>query len=363
MFTMAFFLFVAFASAASFGSKSLIGEGDTFPETPLEKPSEERDLQYFGISEKESFQINDINAELMLVEILNINCGSCQRQAPVYNKLYELIESNPEVQGRIKMAAVAVGNELQYVKEFRDHFKIPYPVLHDPHFKLYDAIGGSHTPFTMFVRRDVRSGLGIVVGTHMGYTADYKGLFQEMRAYLEMDMGEARKGKEEEEDVETFVEPILSEEELRLKARAAFVEDGGVLEDIREELLGDGERVYIGRITRNNRTEQLFAVAINRPVPCDICHDAHFMYVFDESGRIIKFIPIQLTKYGNESWDDEDVAKMRGLVVGRSLFEPFDYDAEVDGVSSATITSAVIFKTLNEGRALFDAIEAQRVGD
>ena len=43
--------------------------------------------------------IKDIKADLVLVEIMSVYCGACRRQAPIYNKLYALIESTPETKG------------------------------------------------------------------------------------------------------------------------------------------------------------------------------------------------------------------------------------------------------------------------
>ena len=62
----------------------------------------------------------------MLVEIINIYCGSCQEQAPIYNKLYSLIESKGATKGRIKMLAIGAGNPEKYIKQYVDGFKVPF---------------------------------------------------------------------------------------------------------------------------------------------------------------------------------------------------------------------------------------------
>ena len=40
-------------------------------------------------------------------------------------------------------------------------------------------------------------------------------------------------------------------------------------------------------------------------------------------------------------------------VVGRYIQLPFDFDPEIDAVTSATITSSIIFKSLEEEQAVF----------
>ena len=109
--------------------------------------------------------------------------------------------------------------------------------------------------------------------------------------------------------------------------------------------------VYEGR----SENEKYFAVVVNRESVCDICHAIQFIYVFDENGNIADFEPIHLTKYGNKKWSEKDIAEMRQRIVGRSILHPvnFDFDSEVDAVSSATITSAVIFQSLTKSREIF----------
>ena len=81
------------------------------------------------------------------------------------------------------------------------------------------------------------------------------------------------------------------------------------------------------------------------------------VYVFDGTGKIVQFIPLQLTKYGNRHFNEEDIAKMRGRIVGKQVYDPFQFDAKVDTVARATITCAVIFKSLNEGQGLFKELK------
>jgi len=48
---------------------------------------------------------------------------------------------------------------------------------------------------------------------------------------------------------------------------------------------------------------------------------------------------------------------MRRKVVGKTVENPFYFDEKVDAVSSATITSLVIFRNLGEGKKLFAALK------
>jgi hypothetical protein len=74
------------------------------------------------------------------------------------------------------------------------------------------------------------------------------------------------------------------------------------------------------------------------------------IYVFNEAGEIINFTPISSDNYGNKDWDEKDIKKMADRIVGRSIFEKFEFNPEVDVVSTATISSKLIFHSLNQAR-------------
>ncbi len=337
--------------------RPVIKKGDYFPEIPLESPMDSKHRVYLGIGEGKSFTIADIKADFVLVEIMHINCSSCQRQAPINNKLYSLIKSTPETKGRVKMLAIAVGCQNVYIKQFTDHFDTPYPVVQDPKFAVYDAIGRSPTPLAIFVRRDPQRKASIVADTHLGFEPDYKGTFKQIQELMDMNLGTiVAEGKKTEAQV-VVIKPIIDEKALQGKIKAAFEKEGEEVIELTKMNLQSGRNVYTGVVQKDEQSKRLFAVIVSRPPPCDVCHDVHFIYLFDVTGKIIQFIPLQLTKYGNEDWDDIDIEKMRKRVIGRYINMPFDYDPEIDAVTSATITSSVIFDSLDEGQSLFREIK------
>ena len=86
-FTIFIFLILASETARGQRVRPLIA-GEEFPSiTPdFELPAE--DLDYLGLSNKEKFSFQKINADLILLEILNVYCPNCEAQAPIFNKLY-----------------------------------------------------------------------------------------------------------------------------------------------------------------------------------------------------------------------------------------------------------------------------------
>ncbi|MDY6971970.1 MAG: TlpA disulfide reductase family protein [Thermodesulfobacteriota bacterium] len=340
------------------GQKGLIKEGDDFPEISMKTPSDPMLLVYLGLSEGKSFTLTDVKADLILVEIMNINCGSCRKQAPIYNKLYSLIESTPETKGRIKMLAIASGSKDEYIKKYIDYFKVPYPIIEDPNFALYEATGSSPLPLAIFVINNPSGQTGIVAGTHTGLNSHYKEILEEMKEFMNEDLVAIRQrgAKIETEIVE--VEPVLTQAQLFQRIVKAFFMIGDGFTTIKKVPLEMGGAVYtsVGR-QRNGSDIRLFALVVSRPPPCDLCHDIHFICIFENTGKILRFMPLQLTKYGNEPWDFTDEAKMRDTIEGKYIFDPFDFDPGVDAVTSATITCSIIYKSLNEGQALFNELK------
>lgn len=332
------------------------GFGDVFPHYVFPSPAAPQDRTYLGIPDGETFTIGNIEADLIVVEVLNIYCTSCQKQAPIYNRVFRLMEDDPVTQGRIKWMGVGVGNNETEVGYFKEQKDVPFPILTDVNFEFYDAIGGPggvRTPFTILVRKDEKE-RGIVVDSHVGFRRDEEEIFEGIKAALQYDLAylKIKEGERMVLPVAEKLTPPLSEDELLEKIRDGMAITGASIIEIRRIQL-EHEVLYLGRVRLGGEEKQFFAKVVSRPPVCDICHDIHFIYVFDEKGEIQNFIPIHLTKWGNRLWNDEDVEKMKSRLIGQSLLKPFQFNRDLDAVSKATITSVVIFDGINKGKITY----------
>lgn len=334
----------------------LIKAGELFPDTLLRIPANQEERKYLGLPEGESFRLSEIKADLVLVEILSVYCPSCQLQVSSYNELYTLIEKDSKTRGRIKMIGIAAGNGDIEVRHFRDEYQVRFPIVPDSRFAMHSAIGGSRTPFTIYVRQDPSGRTGLVAGTHLGLDKDYERLFKELSTMMTMDLAVLKKESKHREADTIRVEPVLKESELQDKVRGLFASFNGRITQFERVSLKGGEEVYTAVIRKGETARRVFAEVTSRPPTCDVCHDIHFIYVFDSSGEVLRFEPIQLTKYGNEPWDENDLAKMRERVLGRYIFKPYVFDPEVDAVSSATITSSIIIHVIFKGEILLEEL-------
>ena len=336
--------------------------GDLFPSYTFPPPPSSQDLTYLGLTEQKPFSLGDVQAELIVLELLNIYCTSCQKQAPIYNEIFDLVEKDPIMKGKVKWMGVGIGNNANEVEFFRKSKGITFPIFTDTQFKLYEAIGGPggiRTPFTILVRKDEK-GRGIVVDSHIGFRRDKDEIVEGIKAALQYDMAYLRveEGKRAALPITEKLKPPISDEELLKKIKAEIAASGGVVEEIRR-IPPEDEYLYAGKVKAKDEEKRLFVKVVSWPPVCDICHDIHFVYIFDQEAKIIDFIPLHLTKYGNRAWSEKDIAGMKSRLIGRSLLEAFEFNRDVDAVTRATITSVVIFQRLNKGKEIYAALMKQ----
>ena len=337
--------------------KPLIKAGDTFPVITLPGPKDAGDRAYLGLGTSTGFALNEVSADVILVELLSVYCYSCQKQAPIYNKVYDLIESDPGAKGRIKILGIAVGSTDLEIDEFRQEYKVAFPIIPDPEFEIYHELGGTRTPYSMFVRNDRSSKELLVASTHLGFDMEYKKLLEDLTHLAATDLSTIREGLKKPEIAEKKIAPILEGPELEAKVAALLEKALGQSVQPQKLTLESGRMVYTGQSGEGKDARRVFAEVVAREVPCDMCHAVHFIYVFDPSGNVILFQALQLTKYGNEPMTDDDVSKLRQRIVGKAITGRLPFNAKVDAVSEATISSAVVFDSLSKGPALLKEIK------
>jgi hypothetical protein len=242
------------------------------------------------------------------------------------------------------------------VEVYKKTYQVPYPVLADPKFDAHIAVGSPRTPFTIWVRKDAQ-GRGTVVSTHLGIM-NLRSATEETRAVLQYNLALLRpkKGNIYEGDA---LMPPLTEEELMAKAKEGMESTGGKVLKIEKISLKDGDWIYLGKVDFGTYQKNLFSKLASRRAVCDICHDTFFIYTFDPEAKVIDIIPIQLTKGGNVNWTEEDIKKLKGRTIGRSILSPFTFDPGVDSVSGATITAILIFDSLDKAKGIFEKLKKE----
>lgn len=344
-------------SSLAYGEIKQLGFAVPFPDLIFKQTLSEEELAYLGLVHNRDFSFEEIRGKVILVQLMSTYCGGCQRQAPIFNKVYDWIENDPQLKGKVKIIGIAAGNNEKEVSIFKRQYKIPYPILTDVKFETHTAVGSPRTPYTIWVRKDGQ-GKGIVVSTHLGAFESGPNALDETRAVLQYDLTllTLKEGPIYQGDA---LNPPLTGEELMAKAREGMEASGGKVLQIERISLQDGDWIYLGKMDFGTHQEVLFSKLASRRAICDICHDTYFIYTFDREGIIIEIVPIQLTKFGNVKWTEEDLKKLRSRTVGRSLFEPFTFDPGVDSITSATITAMLVFDSLSKAKEIYEKLKKE----
>ncbi len=361
-------LIISFSPLWGLEKGKIITAGDFFPEFPFPMALSRGEVGYLGLPTKflgltkgENFFLREVKAELIVLEYTNKYCFSCQLLAPVMNKVFERVENDERLRGRVKFLGVGAGNNRDEVNSFKAEKKVPFPIVPDPKFQAFEAVGEpGATPFTLFIR-NTSSGL-LVVRVKIGLTREPEKLLSEINESLRADW-RAMMGQEKDLSLQEAKAMKLShwynEDQLREKARESMSSPKWKVRKVMKVILPGGEEIYAGEIQTGNQKSYLFAKLASRAPICDLCHATHFFFAFDEKGMVVNFLPLEVTKADNAPWDEKEIDRMRRRLIGRSILHPTDFNPEVDSISSATMTAALIVGSVNEAKSLYEGLKTK----
>ena len=152
--------------------------GGVFPEIELLKSSNPVDLKYLGLSGSGIFKIQQVKADVVIVEIFSMYCPYCQAEAPAINELYGLIEKNPALKNKIKIIGIGINNSLFETDIFKKKYKVEFPLIPDGDFKLHKIIGEVRTPCFIVVK--LKGGKKEVIYSKLGALGDNKAFLEKI---------------------------------------------------------------------------------------------------------------------------------------------------------------------------------------
>ncbi|SDK92040.1 Peroxiredoxin [Maridesulfovibrio ferrireducens] len=125
-------------------------KGENFPDITLTGNQTAVQLSYLGLSGNGPWQLKDIDADFVIIEIFSMYCPHCQAEAPSVNKLFAALKKSKS-NARIKLIGVGVGNSDFEVNFFRKKYQIEFPLFDDLDFKIYEEVGKPGTPHFFMV--------------------------------------------------------------------------------------------------------------------------------------------------------------------------------------------------------------------
>lgn len=152
--------------------------GSVFPEIELLKPAAPSELKYLGLSGSGSFKVQQIKADVVIIEIFSMYCPYCQGEAPAINNLYALIEKNPVYMNKIKIIGIGINNSLFETEIFKKKYKVEFPLIPDGDFKLHKVIGEVRTPYFFVVK--LKGGKADIIYSRLGALGDNKAFLEQI---------------------------------------------------------------------------------------------------------------------------------------------------------------------------------------
>ena len=152
--------------------------GDLLPEMKIAVPAEREHRTYLGLSSGDFFEVPQVNADVVILEVMSMYCPFCQKEAPNLNELYRLIEGNSKLKGRIKLIGIGAGNSAYELKVFREKYQVPFPLLPDRDFQIHLSLGEVRTPYFIAIR--IEKGVARVFYSKLGGFEDADAFLQEV---------------------------------------------------------------------------------------------------------------------------------------------------------------------------------------
>jgi len=150
--------------------------GDKLPDIAFIAPELQKDRQYLGLNNGQTFTLSDLDVEIVMIEVIGVYCPQCHRQAPIFNRLFNRLSRDPALKDKVRMFCLTVGATSREIQYLREKFQTPFPILNDPEFKIHKILGEPDTPFTMLV-----DGQGNVLFAHLGVIEDIDLVYNKMQ--------------------------------------------------------------------------------------------------------------------------------------------------------------------------------------
>jgi len=244
---------------------------------------------------------------------------------------------------------------MKTVNDFRREFDVQFPLVPDPGFGILKALGNpGGTPYTMILRKT--SGGLMLMAAHFGVLVSAEGFVDVVREICTGDTEQLLANATQVELppwVEKELIPPIPEAEIEARVLKSMERAGYGSVGLYTVDLPDGGTVFIGESNRG----KVFARVISRLPVCDVCHPVHFILTLNTKGQVVDFDAISVTKYWNKEWNEEEVDEMRLRLLGMSALEVKAFDPEVDAVSTATMSSSLIFDSLDKTGPIFEILK------
>jgi peroxiredoxin len=103
------------------------------------------------VEEQDTFLIQQVKADVVIIDCFDLYCPSCQKGAKYVNQLYQLIEERG-LSGQVKVIGLGLGNTPMEVATFRDKYAVRFPVFPDRSNAVARQFGNVRVPGLVVIR-------------------------------------------------------------------------------------------------------------------------------------------------------------------------------------------------------------------
>jgi peroxiredoxin len=153
--------------------------GSQLPQFTLPAPDAQQTLSYLGLTTTAPYTIPQIGAKLVLIEFLSALCPHCQANAPVLNRLYQVIQNDADLASDVKIIGICIGNDKTQIDAFKKTFKVSFPLISAENLAIAHAVESMETPTMVLVTHS-----GNVLWSHSGVVKDFDGLLRDLNENL-----------------------------------------------------------------------------------------------------------------------------------------------------------------------------------
>jgi thiol-disulfide isomerase/thioredoxin len=175
--TIGVFFSIFFLVAAGQAAESEKDYNGALAQIKLFVPADAQAREYLGLKQDSGqFNLSQVSADILIIEVFNMYCPYCQRHAPMANKLYQTIQSRKELKDRVKFIGLGITNTAYEVNYFKQRYSVPFPLFEDKGWMIVNALPGIRTPHYFGLRK---------TGTSMQVFLSKQGSFDDEGVFLE----------------------------------------------------------------------------------------------------------------------------------------------------------------------------------
>ena len=221
---------------------------------------------------------------------------------------------------------IAVGDSLADVENFRKKYYVNFPVYVDENREVAKLYGVESPPKLFIVNK--------------------KGLIRYVQDQFSLDNLNAVLAK-----VTSYYREELPDNLLMDYVRKA----APGLKKFEKIAIGDNQTVFVGAA---NSGEKIFVRQVFKDVFCDVCTNVHFVYSFDQSGKIKNIVLVEsIDLYGVPISADDYLHR---VIQKADQKLPLRLKKDVDAITGATQSCKLILEGLNETPQILSALKAHQ---